>query len=191
MSFFDSILDFFGGFDLGDTLMAVSTASTVLGAGAGAYGAYKQADAAKEATSFNAAGYEQNRVYAEQQATDAIARGEENARRSRMAMRMLIGAQRARMAANNVKLDSGSPLAVQMDTRMLGELDVTMLRENAKREADGYRNQGASYGVQAALTKAQGDSVSPFLAVAPTVLTSAGSVADKWLRFKNAYAQVK
>ncbi|MCC6194748.1 MAG: hypothetical protein IT518_09810 [Burkholderiales bacterium] len=137
MSFFDSILDFFGGFDLGDTLMAVSTASTALGAGAGAYGAYKQADAAKEAASFNAQGYEQNRVYAEQQAKDAIARGEEGARRSRMAMRMLIGAQRARLAANNVRVDSGTPLAVQMDTRMLGELDVANLRENARREADG------------------------------------------------------
>jgi len=143
------------------------------------------------AASFNAQGYEQNRVYAEGQAKDAIARGEEGARRSRMAMRMLIGAQRARLAANNVKLDSGSPLAVQMDTRMLGELDVTMIRENAKREADGYRSQGASYGVQAALTRSQGDSISPFLAVAPTVLTSAGSVADKWLRFKQAYTQTK
>jgi hypothetical protein len=187
MSFFDSVLDFFGGFDFGDALMAVSTASTVLGAGAQAYGAYKQADAAKEATAANAQGYEQNRRYAEAQANDATARGAEEARRARLATRMLIGSQRARMAANNVRVDSGTPLAIQQDTRMLGEMDVGIILENARREADGYRNQGENYGIQAALTRRAGEDISPFLAVAPTVLTTAGSVADKWLRFREDY----
>ena len=187
MSWFDSVLDFFGGFDMSDALMAVSTASTVIGAGAQAYGTYKQADAAKQAASFNAASYDQNRAYAESQANDALARGEDEARRARLATRMMVGAQRARMAANNVRIDSGTPLQVQMDTRMLGELDVMTIRENARREAAGFRNQGSQYATQAALTRASGDSVSPFLAVAPTVLTSAGSVADKWLRFREGY----
>jgi len=187
MSWFDSVLDFFGGFDMSDALMAVSTASTVLGTGMEAYGAYKQADAAKQAATVNAQGYEQNRRYAEEAANDAIARGREDERRAKLATRMMIGAQRARMAGNNVRLDDGSPLAIQMDTRMLGELDVLNIRENAKREAAGYRNQGENYGIQAALTRAQGNDISPFLAVAPTVLSGGGSVADKWLRYRDGY----
>jgi hypothetical protein len=187
MSWFDSVVGFFGGFDVSDALMAVSTASTVIGAGAQAYGAFKQADAAKEAATFNARAYDTNRAYAEEQANDAIARGTEDVRRARLATRMLLGAQRARMAANNVRLDDGTPQQVQMDTRMLGELDVMTIRENARREAAGYRNQGSQYGVQAALTRASADSVSPFLSVAPTVLSTAGTVADKWLRFREGY----
>ena len=91
------------------------------------------------------------------------------------------------MAANNVRVDSGTPLAIQMDTRMLGEMDVALIRENARREADGYRSQGENFGVQAALTRRAGDDISPFLSVAPTVLTTAGSVADKWLRLRDSY----
>lgn len=219
MSWLSNLGAAIGGFFKGDglktALNVVSTASTVLGTGVGAYGAYKQAGAAKDAATANAQAYdqnaqaveqnaqaaEQNRKFAEASAGDSLARGRDQERRARLATRIMVGAQRARLAGNNVRVDDGTPLAIQMDTRMLGELDVLTIRENARQEAEGFRNQGANFGsqadatraqsralqTQAAQTRKQGASISPFLAIAPTVLSGASSVAEKWLRRRDGY----
>lgn len=187
MSWFDSILGIFDGNSLADTLQTVSTVSTIIGSGLQAYGSYKEADASKEAAQYNAAAYEQNKQFAEFQAQDAINRGRQGENRARLATRVMLGAQRARMAANGIKLDKGSALDIQMDTAMMGELDAATIRENALREAAGYRNQGMNFAAQANLTRAAGDNISPFLAAVPSVISGAGSVADKWLRAKYSY----
>ncbi|MGE0290232.1 MAG: hypothetical protein AB7P16_28455 [Bradyrhizobium sp.] len=186
MSLWDSLLDIFGIDDIGDDLMTISTATDLVSTGLGVYGAFKQADAVKESAKANAATYDQNQVFAEAQARDAVARGRLAERKVRLATRSMVGAQRAALAANNVRLDEGSALDLQQDTALLGEADAFVALENARREAQGYRQQGLNYAAQAAASRSEAGNVSPFLAVAPTIVGGAASVADRWLRWRSA-----
>ena len=93
--------------------------------------------------------YDQNAEFAERQADDAIARGHETEGRYRAGVRQVIGTQRAGYAAQGVDVGDGSAAEVQADTAYIGELDALTIRNNAKREAYGFkvdawnsRNQG-------------------------------------------------
>lgn len=171
--------------DIADALMVVSTAGSILSSGTQAYGAAREAKADEEALRFNAEAYRENQAFAEREAKDAIKRGSVNERRARLATYQLIGTQRARTAANNIRVDSGSAVNIQADAALLGELDALTIRENAAREARGIQQDARNYGTQAALTQRAADDVSPFLAAAPTILTGATSVADQWLRYRH------
>lgn len=75
-------------------------------------------------------------------ARDAQARGEEDVTQYRTDLAQLLGRQRAVLAASNVDLTQGSAAQVASETARIGELDVTRIRENARREAVGLRQQG-------------------------------------------------
>lgn len=184
MALWDSILDIFGIDDFTDALTTISTVADVVGTGVAAYGAVKQADATKQAAQANAATYDQNKQFAEAQAQDAIARGRLAERKVRLASRQMVGAQRAALAANNVRLDEGSALDIQSDTALLADADAFTVLENARREASGYRQQGVNFAAQAAASRSEASNVSPFLAAAPTIVGGATSIADRWLRYR-------
>lgn len=166
-------------------LQTVSTVSSIIGTGVKAYGAAKEATADKQALEFNAAEYERNRQFAEFEAQDAIERGKVTEQRARIATRQLLGEQRARTAANNISVNTGSAVAIQAETAMLGELDALTIRENAAREARGLRQDAANFGGQARLTRDSAGNISPFLSAAPSIMTGASTVADQWLRYRN------
>lgn len=77
-----------------------------------------------------------------------------------MQTRGLIGAQRAGYAAQGVELDEGTAKAVQTQSAGMGELDALTIRNNAAREAWGYRvgatnsRMGGKYAAQEANTQA-------------------------------------
>ncbi len=113
------------------------TAAIGLTLGASAYGAmtqYGAGQAAGEVGAFNA------RV-ADAQADDAIARGKRDEDRHRRDVGRFIGSQRAALAAAGVDVDVGSALDLQLDTAEQGELDALTIRNNAAREAWGYKVQ--------------------------------------------------
>ncbi|MCO7513713.1 hypothetical protein NJF44_01335 [Pseudomonas guariconensis] len=83
----------------------------------------------------------QNAAFADAAASDAIKRGEFEADQSRIDTRAMIGAQRAGFAANGIDVNSGSAADVQDDTAALGEQDALTIKNNAAREAWGYRTQ--------------------------------------------------
>lgn len=87
----------------------------------------------------------QNAAFADAAANDAIKRGEFEADQSRIDTRGMIGAQRAGFAANGVDVNSGSAADIQDDTAALGELDALTIKNNAAREAWGYRTQSQQY----------------------------------------------
>ena len=89
--------------------------------------------------------FERNAAFAEFQAVDALARGKETEKRSRQNTNQVIGAQRTSFAAQGVDVNKGSPLDVQADAAYLGELDALTIRNNAAKEAYGYRTQGTDY----------------------------------------------
>lgn len=79
---------------------------------------------------------------ADRSAADARARGEVEAGRRQIEARRAIGAARASMAASGIALDDGSALSIQEDIAAAGELDALTIRNNAAREAFGYRVEG-------------------------------------------------
>lgn len=96
---------------------------------------------------------EQNATVAEQQAADAIARGAEEEAYHRAGVRKLIGAQRAAIGASGVDIGSGSALDVQLESARLGAIDEITIRNNAAREAWGYKVEAVNYRSQAILGK--------------------------------------
>ncbi|WDY60395.1 virion core protein, T7 gp14 family [Pseudomonas sp. PSKL.D1] len=83
----------------------------------------------------------QNAAFADASAADALKRGEFESDQQRLATRAAIGTQRAGFAGNGIDVNSGSAADIQDDTAALGELDALTIKNNAAREAWGYRTQ--------------------------------------------------
>lgn len=99
---------------------------------------------------------ERNAQLAEAQATDAQQRGGREAGLLRMRASRLTGAQKAAYANSGVDVSSGSPLEAMADTRMMSELDVLTARNNAARQAWGYRVEAQNYREQARADRTAG-----------------------------------
>lgn len=90
----------------------------------------------------DAATAETNRRLAMQQADDALLRGTKEEARYRRIIAQVAGQQRAQFGSRNVAL-SGTALDLLSDTAQVGEEDALTIRNNAAREAWGYRNQAS------------------------------------------------
>jgi hypothetical protein len=89
--------------------------------------------------------YETNARMAEYQAQDAVKRGDQAAKAHDKQVKGVIGSQRAAMAAQGVEVDSGSALDLQTDTAAIGAQDSLTIKNNAWREAWGYKVQANEY----------------------------------------------
>jgi len=83
---------------------------------------------------------ETNRRLAEAQASDALLRGTIEESRYRRQIAQVVGGQKAAFGQRNVAV-SGTALDLLSDTAQVGEEDALTIRNNAAREAWGYRNQ--------------------------------------------------
>lgn len=92
--------------------------------------------------------FEFNKQIAEMQSKDAIRRGDSEARKVRKAGKQIIGSQRAALAAQGIEIDSGSALDIQGDTAYLSEMDALTIKNNAAREAWGYKMDALQSGYQ-------------------------------------------
>lgn len=165
---------------------AVLLGTMAVGTGMQAIGAYNQSKANKSAYAYQAQVNANNAKIAEWQAQDALQRGAKTEQRQRLQTAQLKSSQRARLAANGVALDEGSPLSILQDTDYMGEMDARTIQSNAAREAWGYRNQAAGYASDSAMLRSRSDAESPLLAGTSSLLTGAGSVAASWYRFGQA-----
>ena len=120
--------------------MGVTAAFGVMAVGAG-YSAYSSMKAGSEQQKM----FVRNAAFAEFQADDALARGAINEQRQRQTTKQVIGSQRVSFAAQNVDVNQGSALDVQADAAYLGELDALTIRNNAAKEAFGYRTGAGDY----------------------------------------------
>ena len=153
-------------------LMAGGTALDVFGKVKAGNAAKRAGKEAQDLEEFNA------RV-AEDQAEDAIRRGVDEEQQLRGLIRQTIGAQKAGFAAGNIDVGSGSAVDVQADAAYLGELDALTIRENAAREAKGYRadaERARRRGKYAAMTGRMDQTASRFQA-AGSILGSAAQGA--------------
>ena len=85
---------------------------------------------------------ETNRRLAEAQANDALLRGTKDEARYRRQIALVAGQQRAAFGSRNVAR-SGTALDLLGDTAQIGAEDALTIRNNAAREAWGYRNQAS------------------------------------------------
>jgi hypothetical protein len=119
-----------------DALMGIG--SIIQGAGTVASSIFSY-QAFKQEARFQQSQMEFNARLAEVRARDAIDRGEESAKKLQQRANALKGSQRALYAGQGVEVDSGSASEVQQDTMLQAAEDIRDIRNNAWREAWGYR----------------------------------------------------
>ena len=94
--------------------------------------------------------------FASLQAEDAIFRGDEEAKSVKRRVRGILGSQRVSFAGQGVDLDSGSAAAVQQSTEYEAELDAIQIKNNAWKEAWGYRVKAFDLSNQSLMTTMAG-----------------------------------
>jgi len=158
----------------------LGTLLSSFGAGYSATGAYTQAKNQQAALQAEAQVQQNNAVLAGWQADDSMARGEVAANQAMLKGGQVKGTQRAAMAANGIDLSVGSAQQVLNDTDYLTSIDAAQLRDNAAREAWGYRQQAKGYMDRSTAARNGAGSISPWLSAGNSLLTSATSVASRW-----------
>lgn len=111
--------------------------------------AYQQAEAQTMQGEYQKSMFEMNVKLAGINAEDAITRGNEQASRLRSKGKSIAASQKAAFAAQGISTEGGSAEDVMAQTQMFNELDVMTVRNNAWREAWGYKNQAVEYGTKA------------------------------------------
>lgn len=112
-----------------------------------------QSDAIRNEGKFKSAMAKINERRAELQAQDAIERGDKEASAFGGKVRQMVGTQRAGYASQGVVVDGGTAADVQAETRQMGAEDVQTIRNNAFREAMGFKSQAQDYAMQARMSK--------------------------------------
>jgi len=80
-----------------------------------------------------------NTRFAEAQAEDALARGDEESLLLQREVSKLIGRQRVSAASQGISVDSGTAADMVAETQQLGAMDALRIKNNAWREAWGYK----------------------------------------------------
>ncbi len=106
----------------------------------------------------------------------AVRAGQHEQQQVMLATAGLKSQQRVSLGASGVDLGEGSAARVLTDTDVMGEIDRNQVAANALREAWGYRTQAVGFRNDADQRRA----ISPTLAAATSMLTSASGVAREW-----------
>lgn len=168
-------------------LATLSLAATAIGAAMSAYGQIQQGKAQSAASKYQAAVARNNSIIAEQNAQAERERGLAQEQAQRMKTAGLIASQRAAFAGSGVDIDSGSALLVQESSSSLGELDALTIRNNAERNAHGYRTQGMNFQAQSVLNSAQADWArqTGTMGGFSSILGGASQVGNQWATYKH------
>lgn len=135
----------------------LAVGGAIVGGALDLFSGLSAANAARRWASYQAALQEQNAVYLDYAAGDAVARGQFGEGVARLHGGQKIGAQRAGYAASGVDVQSGSAVQVEGQTAAMTELDAQVIRNNAMREAWGYKTQAAQARFGAKLSRATGE----------------------------------
>lgn len=113
------------------------------------------ASAQRAEGSYLAGQYERNAQLAEFKAKESIRMGETEAQKAALQNKRLQGRQRAVAAAQGIDPDSGSALDIAQETAGLSALDQVTIRNNAWKQAWGYKTEAAQSTAQAKFTRIQ------------------------------------
>ena len=101
--------------------------------------AIQQSKAIKAQAKYQQQMADTNAKMAELQGSEALRRGEKEAQQIKKQGQRVIGAQRVALAAQGINLDEGTALELQQDTAQQAARDAVTTRNNAYREAWGYK----------------------------------------------------
>lgn len=125
--------------------MAAATAllvgATALSAGSSLLNASNQSSALKAQGAYQQQIAEMNARASDDLAKDAVERGKTESSLVRNRARQMLGSQRAGYAGQGVEVNSGTALQIQDETYTMGETDALTVKNNAWREAWGYKTQ--------------------------------------------------
>lgn len=148
-------------------------ASTVVGVGS----AVVQTQAASKAAKVEKDQAKQNAAISNKLAADALKRGKLKAQKRRSDIRSLEAEQKVAFAKSGVTLGVGSPLDVLLSTRDIGKLDEAIIKENAEREAKGFRAEGSRFVAESKLAESR-ESFAKQAGVLQTFSTVLGGASD-------------
>lgn len=171
MSISNGILGYLG--------LGVGAASTTMGA----YGAYQEAQAARDAANYNANIQEQNAAIKDIQAQQALKMGEHDIAKAKEEGYQKIETQRASYAASGVKVDSGSALDVVVEQAGRNQYDQSVIKFSADMSAWGLNADASNLRQQAAITRATGKSISPGYAAASSLLGGTTSLLNQYRQY--------
>jgi hypothetical protein len=167
----------------GNTTLALGAAGTVMslmGALGGAHNTITADNAQAETARTNA-------LIAEQAAASAYTSGAASVANTETKGAQTIASQRAAMAANGIDVNAaGTATNVQASTKFVTDQNVATITANAARAAMGYNQQEDNDVRAAGQYGAAASAVSPALAGATSLLTSASGVASNWYRNQRA-----
>ena len=118
--------------------------------------AYNQSRAIDAQSKYQSSMLDISSRFAGLQAEDAIFRGKKEARNVKKRVRRILGSQRVAFAGQGVDLDSGSAAAVQQSTEYEAELDAIQIKNNAWKQAWGYRVKAFDLRNQSRMTRIAG-----------------------------------
>jgi hypothetical protein len=123
-------------------------ASLILGGVSGLGSAYMQSQALRAQGDYEMSVARMNQRLSEFNAQDAINRGAEAEGAQKRKTELLKGRQKTLLAAQGIDINSGSAAAILNETETMGQMDQLTIRNNAWREAFGFKIQGQNYGMQ-------------------------------------------
>jgi hypothetical protein len=171
-----------------ETLAIAGLVTSIAGTMAGVGGQILQGRQAAGQASYQATIASNNAILAKRNAAAALEAGSVREQAKRRETAGLIGAQRAAYAAHGVDVNVGSPVDVQASTAKLGELDALTIRNNAAREAYGYKIEEGNASGEAALfgQQSSGDSLAGWMGSIGSLMSDASSVGDKWTKYQQS-----
>lgn len=161
-------------------LANASLALQVGGAFSSAIGGFYSARAQRSSLKFQADMAALNAQLAESSAQQALAQGNQQIADLTLKAGQLKSKQRVALAANGVDLSQGNAAEIQASTDLMKEIDANTLKQNAIRNAWGYRLQGTNYRNQALMDTATANSINPAGEAFTSLMGSAGNVAQSW-----------
>lgn len=161
-------------------------ALAVAGTAMQAYSAYSTATSNKAAYNYQAAVSRNNAMIAEWNAKDAARRGEQDLIDHQRKTAALMGNQRATLAGRGIDLSEGSALNILSDTDYLSKQDQLTIKDNTAKNVWQAKVQAYNEGTNAELLQMRSDAENPLFSGAASLLTGAGSVADRWYKYKAA-----
>jgi hypothetical protein len=168
------------------TIMAgVGMAASAAGAGVSFLGQKEAAGAQENMYAYKAAVAQRNQQIAQSNATRAIQTGGVQAQLSGLKAAQQLGLITAEQAASGIAITGGSATAVRQGVLTGAQTQQAMVRNEAAQRAYGFQVEGVSQEEQAQMDIMSGKSVAAALPYqeAGTLLSGAGSVADKWMTY--------
>lgn len=168
------------------TMTAISMGGSILGGIFGASGASASAAAQSQMGMYQAGIALQNAKIAKQNAVYESVQGEQSAMRYGMQARQRSGEILAGQSASGLDVGSGTNKQVQESQKIVSNMDMAQIRANAAKAAYDYRVQAKSYEQEAmmGMMGAKNAESAGRTNVLSSIIGSATSVADKWLKAK-------